>query len=79
MKVMSKDIKRINTFFRTALKDDVDSLRERIILSQRQERIFDMFYVRKNDIGFIADSLNVCVSVVNDELRLIRGKILRVI
>lgn len=76
---MSKDIKRINTFFRTALKDDVDSLRARIILSQRQERIFDMFYVRKNDIGFIADSLNVCVSVVNDELRLIRGKILRVI
>ncbi len=76
---MSKDIKRINTFFRTALKDDVDSLRERIILSQRQERIFDMFYVKKNDIGFIADSLNVCVSVVNDELRLIRGKILRVI
>lgn len=76
---MSKDIKRINTFFRTALKDDVDSLRERIILSQRQEKIFDMFYVRKNDIGFIADSLNVCVSVVNDELRLIRGKILRVI
>lgn len=76
---MSKDIKRINTFFRTALKDDVDSLRERIILSQRQERIFDMFYVRKNDIGFIADSLNVCVSVVNDELRLIRVKILRVI
>ncbi|UKI53222.1 MAG: hypothetical protein L6V86_09045 [Treponema sp.] len=76
---MSKDIKRINTFFRTALKDDVDSLRERIILSQRQERIFDMFYVKKNDIGFIADSLNVCVSVVNDELRLIRGKILRII
>lgn len=76
---MSKDIKRINTFFRTALKDDVDSLRERIILSQRQERIFDMFYVKKNDIGFIADSLNVCVSVVNDELRLIRWKILRVI
>lgn len=76
---MSKDIKRINTFFRTALKDDVDSLRARIILSQRQERIFDMFYVKKNDIGFIADSLNVCVSVVNDELRLIRGKILRVI
>lgn len=76
---MSNDIKRINTFFRTALKDDVDSLRARIILSQRQERIFDMFYVRKNDIGFIADSLNVCVSVVNDELRLIRGKILRVI
>lgn len=76
---MSKDIKRINRFFRTALRDDVDSIRGSIALSERQERIFDMFYVRKNDIGFIADSLNVCVSVVNDELRLIRGKILRVI
>lgn len=76
---MSKDIKRINRFFRTALRDDVDSIRGSIALSERQKRIFDMFYVRKNDIGFIADSLNVCVSVVNDELRLIRGKILRVI
>lgn len=76
---MSKDIKRINRFFRTALKSDVENVNGCLAMSERQERIFDMFYVRKNDIGFIADSLNVCVSVVNDELRLIRGKILRVI
>lgn len=76
---MSKDIKRINRFFRTALKSDVENVKDCLAMSERQERIFDMFYVRKNDIGFIADSLNVCVSVVNDELRLIRGKILRVI
>lgn len=76
---MSKETKRINTFFRTALKSDVENVKGCLVLSERQDRIFDMFYVRRNDIGFIADSLNVCVSVVNEELRLIRGKILRVI
>ena len=76
---MSKETKRINTFFRTALKADVENVKDCLVMSERQDRIFDMFYIRKNDIGFIADSLNVCVSVVNEELRLIRGKILRVI
>ena len=76
---MSKETRKVNAFFRTALKSDVENVKDCLAMSERQERIFDMFYVKKNDIGFIADSLNVCVSVVNDELRLIRGKILRVI
>lgn len=76
---MSRETRKINTFFKTALKADVEKVRCCIVLSERQERVFDMFYLRRNDIGFIADSLNVCVSVVNDELRRIRLKILRVI
>lgn len=76
---MSEKTRKVNTFFRNALKSDVENVRGNIALSERQEKVFYMFYVRKNDIGFIADSLNVCVSVVNEELRLIRGKILRVI
>lgn len=76
---MSRETRKINTFFKTALKADVENVRGCIVLSERQERVFDMFYLRRNDIGFIADSLNVCVSVVNDELRTIRMKILRVI
>lgn len=76
---MSKETRKVNAFFRTALKSDVENVKDCLAMSERQERIFDMFYVKKNDIGFIADSLNVCVSVVNDELMLIRGKILRVI
>jgi len=76
---MSNQIKKINGFFRNALKSDVDNVKNNIVLSEQQCKIFEMFYIKKNDIGFIADSLNVCVSVVNEELRLIRGKILRVI
>lgn len=76
---MSKDVKKINSFFKTALKDDVLKLKDRIILSDRQEKIFDMFYIKRNDIGFISDTINCCSSVVNEELKTIRIKILKVI
>ena len=76
---MSKDVRRVNAFFRDALKSDVESVKGIILLSERQEKIFEMYYVKKQDVGFIADSLYVSVSVVNVELRLIRGKLLRVI
>lgn len=48
-------------------------------LTERQSKIFDMFYIQKKDIRFIADTLYVSVSVINCELRLIREKMLRVI
>ena len=76
---MSANVKKINSFFRTALKEDISFIKERIVLSERQDKIFEMFYIKKHDIGFIADSLCVCISVVNDELKNIRIKILKVI
>lgn len=76
---MSKDIQKVNQYFKTALKTDVDSVKGKIVLSDRQEKVFDMFYLKKQDIGFIADSLYVSVSVINSELKLIRTKVLKVI
>lgn len=76
---MSKDIQKVNGFFKSALKSDVDSVKEKIILSERQDKIFDMFYLKRQDIGFIADTLYVSVSVINSELKAIRNKMLRVI
>ena len=76
---MSKEILKINSFFKTALKSEVEQVKEKIVLSERQEKIFDMFYIKKVDIGFIADSLYVSVSVINEELRTIRKKIIKII
>lgn len=76
---MSKIIKSINSFFRKAIKKDVDNLTSQIVFSERQEKIFKMFYLQKKDIGFIADSLCVCRAVVNNELKTIREKIARII
>lgn len=76
---MSKIIKKINDFFRNAIKKDIDKIDSELILSERQRTIFEMFYLKKQNIDFIADSLCVCRMVVNNELKTIRIKIARIL
>lgn len=73
---MYSSVKQINLFFKSATKENVDSILEQIILSDRQKTIFEMFYLRKKDIGYIADTLNVCRVVIDKELKAIREKII---
>ena len=76
---MSKIIKKINDFFRNAIKKDVDKINNELVLSERQQKIFEMFYIKKRNIDFIADSLCVCKMVVNNELKIIRNKIAKIL
>ena len=71
--------RKINEFFRKAVKKDVDKIKSEIILSERQQQIFEMFYIKKQSIDFIADTLCVCRMVVNNELKIIREKIAKII
>jgi len=72
-------IKEINNYFKTATRADVNDLLGKMILSERQTRIFEYFYIKDMNIGFIADTLNCSQSVVNNELNEIRCKICKVI
>lgn len=76
---MSQIIRKINNFFNNAISSDIEKINKNIILSERQEIIFKMKYLQKKDINFIADSLNVCSMVVNNELKIIRKKIARIL
>ena len=76
---MSAITRKINSFFRGALRKDIDNIRNEILLSERQEKIFTMFYIQKKDIGFIADTLCVCRMVINNELKIIRGKVAKIL
>ena len=76
---MSKIIKKINDFFRNAIKKDVDKINNELVLSERQRKIFEMFYIKKQNIDFIADSLCVYKMVVNNELKIIRNKIAKIL
>lgn len=76
---MSSIVKAINKFFRTAVKKDIDALNEELLLSDRQKEIFERFYIRKQDINFIADTLGVCSLVVSNELKIIRAKMVKVL
>lgn len=76
---MSATTRKINSWFRNATRADVNELLLKIILSERQARIFEMFYLKRQDIGFIADTLCVSRTVISTELKEIRGKISAII
>lgn len=76
---MSELIKFINSFFKNAIKSDIENVKNKIVLSERQEIIFEMYYIKDKNINFIADSLNICPMVINNELKTIRKKIARIL
>ncbi|MCM1223342.1 MAG: hypothetical protein NC548_53705 [Lachnospiraceae bacterium] len=69
---MSEITKKINRFFKTAVKSGV-------VFTDRQRKIYTMFYLKRQDINFIADTLCVCPMVIGKELKIIRQKIARVV
>ena len=73
------NVKAVNKYFRTAIRADVDRIKNDIILTDRQDTIFDMFYIKRKDRLFIADTLCISPTVVDRELRRIRDKILQII
>ena len=72
-------VRTINAYFKIATRADVNDLLSKIILSERQQRIFEMFYIKRQNIGFIADTLGFSERVISEELDLIRRKISTVI
>lgn len=76
---MSDEIKRINGFFKDANKSELNKIESQILLTERQEKIFTMFYVKKQNIDFIADTLFVSSMTINHELKIIRKKLLKLL
>lgn len=76
---MHSIVRTINAYFKIATRADVNDLLSKIILSERQTRIFEMFYLKRQNIGFIADTLGFSERVISEELDLIRHKISAII
>lgn len=72
-------VQTVNAYFKIATRADVNDLLSKIILSERQTRIFEMFYIKRQNIGFIADTLGFSERVISEELDLIRRKISTII
>ena len=70
-------VRKINNYFKFATKDDIQFLEEKILFTERQNRIFSMYYIQKQNCNFIADTLCVSVPVITKELKLIREKIIK--
>ena len=76
---MHSIVRTINAYFKIATRADVNDLLSKIILSERQTRIFEMFYLKRQNIGFIADTLGFSERVISEELDIIRRKISAII
>lgn len=72
-------VRTINAYFKIATRADVNELLSKIILSDRQMKIFEMFYEKRQNIGYIADTLGYSERVISEELEMIRHKISAVI
>lgn len=68
-------VRTVNAYFKIATRADVNELLSKIILSERQTRVFEMFYLKRQNIGFIADTLGFSERVISEELETIRHKI----
>lgn len=76
---MSQSVKIINNFTKNAVKSDIDKIKDDLLLSDRQDKIFHMYYIRRLDINFIADELGVVPLVISNELKTIRKKLAKVL
>ena len=76
---MNTIVRTINAYFKIATRADVNELLSKIIMSERQTRIFEMFYLKRQNIGFIADTLGFSERVISEELDIIRRKISAII
>lgn len=76
---MSQDSIKVNAYFRTAVKKEIDYLKENLVLSEKQNKVFDMYYLDRQCIDYIADSLNSSRSAISNELKIIRDRIMKLI
>ena len=72
---MSDTSRKINNFFEFSNRADIQSVLSKIIISERQTKILEMFYIKKFSIQHIADKLFCSVDTINKELKKIRQKI----
>lgn len=73
---MSENSRRVNNFFKNANRADLQIITDDIIFSERQEKVMDMFYLKKKGINFIADTLNISSDSIKKDLYGIRQKII---
>lgn len=76
---MSELSKRINEFFRYATRSEVRQIKDNIYISEHLNQVFEMFYIQKKDIEFIAYTTGYSRGKIEADLRLLRSKLSKLI
>ena len=73
---MSDSVRKVNRILKNSNRKEIDEILDEIILSDRQSKIFHLFYIKKECVNFISDTIGVSSDTVYKELAAIRRKIL---
>ncbi len=76
---MSELSKRINEFFKYATRNEVKQIKDNIYISEHLNLVFEMFYIQKKDIDYIAYYTGYSRGKIEADLRLLRKKLSKLI
>jgi hypothetical protein len=76
---MSELSKRVNEFFKSATRNEVKQVKDNIYISEHLNTVFEMFYIQKQDIEFIAFKTGYSRGKIEADLRLLRKKLSKLI
>lgn len=76
---MSELSKRVNEFFNYATKNEVKQVKDNIYISEHLNNVFEMFYIQKKTVDFIAFKTGYSKGKIEADLRLIRKKLSKLI
>lgn len=68
-------VRRVNRLFLTMTESGLDALRKACLLSKRQEAVMELYFVRRNDVNFVADTIGISQRTVGREIAVIREKV----
>lgn len=76
---MSELSKRVNEFFKYATRNEVRQIKDNIYISEHLNTVFEMFYIQKKDIEYIAFKTGYSRGKIEADLRLLRKKLNKLI
>lgn len=76
---MSELTKNINKFFKSATKTEISIIENEIILDNHLQQVYQMFYIQRKDIDYIAFKTGYSRGKIEADLRIIRMKISKAI
>lgn len=72
-------VRRINRYFSLMTEPQMRDLREACLLSRRQEAVMELYFIKRQDINFVSDTLGISRRTTEREIARIREKAERVL
>lgn len=76
---MSELSRRVNEFFRSATRNEVKQIKDELYISEHLNEVFEMFYLQRKDIEYIAYTTGYSRGKIEADLRLLRRKLSKLI